>query len=226
MFKQKIGTVAMLAILVVASLAPRLPVVRADEQAPAPAFDASAWEGVPTRVLMGRRCVNEGTWNVVDCATIAHIAKRLSEHDGTDLRTWLLTRHGRRSLHPERHLPSVDERGREIPRLSITFRRNGRPVTVRDDRPWIGDLNDSLAQPRMWGWRNTMRWEGRGSRYWAAILETVDGVLAGTTPDPSGGRALIWGGPRIDADAIAQRRAQGFVQIPIAGTQNHYFGRP
>lgn len=242
---QKIGTIAFLAALTTSlALVTPCPVARvqdttapaavipadvapqaqADESAVA-AFDASPWDGVPTRVLAGRRCVNEATWNVTDCAIIISIAVRNARHDGIELREWLLRHHGRRSLHPERHIPALDSRGREVPRLSVTYGSGEDRRTVPDGRPWIGDLNAEMREPQMWGWHNQMRWE-QGARSWARILETVDGTLAGTLRDPSGGRASIWGGPQIDAAAIARRRAQGYVLIPIPGVQNHYFERP
>lgn len=168
---------------------------------------------------MGQRCVNEGTWNLVDAAVITHIAKRLSS--GTDLRTWLIQRHGTRSLHPERHVPQVDDRGRLTTRLHI-----GRRPPIPDGRPWIGDLNDSGLEPSMWTWRNTMRWDSAGRDRWMRVLDTVDGVLEGRIADPSGGRAIIWGGPTIDADAIRDREREGYVRLVIPGAANVYFARP
>lgn len=230
---QKIGTIAFLAATT--SLALALPYVPARAQDAAPqsaaavateeAFDASPWDGVPTRVLAGRRCVNEATWNPTDCAIIISIAMRNARREGMELREWLLRHHGRRSLHPDRSTPAVDPSGRTVPRLSISYGSGDSRRTVFDGRPWIGDLNAEMREPQMWAWRNTMSWD-QGSRKWARILETVDGIFAGTIRDPSGGQASIWGGPEIDAEAIARRRAQGYVQVHVPGTQNHYFGRP
>jgi hypothetical protein len=232
---QKIGTLAFLAATTSLALALPYAPARAEDLPPAQAtaaepveeaFDASPWDGIPTRVLAGRRCVNEATWNTTDCAVIISIAIRNARNEGLDLREWLLRHHGRRSLHPERCIPTPDARGRIVPRLSITHRNQGRTRTITDDRPWIGDLNAEMREPQMWTWHNTMRWDTRGIWHWTQILETVDGILAGTLRDPSGGRASIWGGPELDADAIAQRLVDGFVQVRIQGTLNHYFRRP
>lgn len=111
-------------------------------------------------VLLGAKlCVNEATWNTVDCAAIMHIRLRLARASGVSLRDRLLELHGQRSLRPDR------------------------AVNITDSRPWIGDLNLEGREPLNWAYRNTMPWEV-GQRRFNDIVAVVRGVLRGTVKDP------------------------------------------
>lgn len=197
-------------------------------QAAIAATDFSRWDGVPTEVLAARRCVNEGTWNEADCVNVLTIAMNNASGDNIDIRTWLIINHGNRSLHPERHIPVVDERGVAHARLRIP-RRHGDPLV--DTRPWIGDLSADLHEPAMWDYHQRADWEGSYRRRWERTLELATRVIAREIRSHCG--AQIWGGPHLDAQALADAANRGYVPVTCTwngvapeNTYMRFVGRP
>lgn len=165
---------------------------------------SSAYQRYSTAAVYGARLAwNEAGPNVRDCAAIMHIRKRTAAHHGRELEEELLALHGRRSLRPDRAT-------------------NPHP---RDSRPWIGDLNAQLTQPR--NWTDAARWEDIRP-LWLQVLETAQRVVDGRQGDPCAGgpRPSTWGGPVVDRDRIARMIESGnYVRASCGPTSNVYLAR-
>lgn len=165
-------------------------------------------------VAAGQLSVNEATWNTVDAAAITHIRHRYAQNHGMSLFDALMHLHGRRSLRPGR----------------------ATEIHPRDARPWIGDLNADLREPRGWSERCTEdgcaptgmpSWDEFGRPRWASVLATVIRSYVGNTPDPCRGprNAITWGGPRVDHHRIERLLTRGFARVTCPGAANAFFSR-
>jgi hypothetical protein len=155
-------------------------------------------------------CVNEATWNTLDCGAITHIRIRYARAHRISLREALILLHGDGSDRPTASLRSD----------RYTNRREG------DNRAWIANLRSTLERPE--GFVDDGSWESRHRISAAEVLETVRGSIAGTLRDPCrAGRVVpsIWGGRRLDAVHIERRVQAGFAPAHCGATVNLYLGR-
>lgn len=149
-----------------------------------------------TLELMGRLCVNEASWNVMDCAIITHIRIRTARSHQRLLKDELVALHGRRSLRSDR----------------------ASSPSPKDSRPWIGALNIRGTEPALWP--DTMDWETQGKPNWGGILGTIQGVLRGEIGDPCHGTPNTWGNRGGDHTRALRL---GFRQVDCGSTANMFW---
>lgn len=187
------------ALLVLLLILPTLSITSANEGLGATSPGTSPLDD-EAALLGAKLCVNEATWNTVDCAAIMHIRLRSARATGVSLRDRLLELHGGASLRPDRAL-------------------NPAP---NDGRPWIGDLNLEGREPSHWNYRNTMSWE-EGQRRFSQILDTVRGVMSGRIKDPCRRGSIVpntWGDRGRDRDRALRN---GYTPAFCGVTSNLYW---
>ncbi len=193
-----------------------------------PLIDTAPLWAVPVEVLLARRCINEATWNPVDCEMISRLEHGFARANNMTLQQWLIHHYGQRSLRPNRHIPTdanadgqpdVDRRGR------LVYRH---PLDRPEGMPWISDLHADGHEPAAWSHANTMPWEGtRGGRVrWEAQLAIATQAVRNLDrlPYPCQGRVTAWGGPELDAAAIQRLLARGMRVVTCPGASNSYLG--
>lgn len=90
-------------------------------------------------------------------------------------------------------------------------------------RPWIAELDASMAQPV--GWPASVSWDNMGRPGWEATLSLTRRVTSGEISHGCQEAPLDWGGRRVDCENLQARLRGDWHEVQCGGTVNMMLAR-